>query len=119
MLRLLWLFLIITRLRDRLRCPVCSAVGTYKPHAPGDGRPWRWMCKWCGFYKGPEGMGKLCCPSPTFGCWIFKDQQDGFKGATPEIAVEERANFDAGVARRLVDRDKAATLDYKPWPWRG
>lgn len=49
-------------LRDRLRCPQCRAVGTYKPHgglidrAAGDSRAVRrWMCKYCGLYFGPEG----------------------------------------------------------------
>lgn len=44
-------------IRDRLRCPQCEKVGTYKPHCiihhgeekREDLRP-RWMCKWCGYY---------------------------------------------------------------------
>lgn len=46
--------------RDRLRCPSCRSIGTWRPHGgPLDredkrGTP-RWLCKWCGFYDGPEG----------------------------------------------------------------
>ena len=44
-------------LRDRLRCPECKAVGTWKPHGGwlDRGSRWsgrRWMCKWCGKYVG-------------------------------------------------------------------
>lgn len=109
---LLWLFLIVTRLRDRLRCPECGAVGTYKLHAPGNGRPWRWLCKWCGFYRGPEGTGKLCCPSPTFRCWIFKSQPEGFKGKTPEEMI-----FRECVIQSVVAGENPTP--YKVWPWRG
>ena len=49
-------------LRDRLRCPRCRAVGTWKPHGGwldfADTRKVRrWLCKWCGLYWGPEGVG--------------------------------------------------------------
>lgn len=114
MKRLLWIFLIVTRLRDRLRCPSCSAVGTYKLHAPGNGRPWRWLCKWCGYYKGPEGTGLLCCPSPTFGCWIFRMQKDGFKGHTPQEAVKEVSMYE-----NVNSREDWRASTYEPWPWRG
>lgn len=47
-------------LRDRLRCPECGAIGTYKPHGGwldfGDARGIRrWICKWCGFYRDGDG----------------------------------------------------------------
>lgn len=42
-------------MRDRLRCPKCKSIGTYKPHGGWldigdtvDRR--RWLCKWCGFF---------------------------------------------------------------------
>src|SRR3972149_8393302 len=38
-------------IRDRLRCPVCKKVGTWKPHRP----PRRWLCKWCGYYVDIRG----------------------------------------------------------------
>jgi len=169
--RLLWLFLIVTRLRDRLRCPSCSAVGTYKLHAPvwntgnwlcvvfghkpcnisweggsygqeewkcereGCGysyirgslvketvkqiRPWRWLCKWCGYYDGPEGKGLLCCPSPTFGCWIFRAQTDAWKGHTPEEAVRTQSALDIKAATVTGMRPRDENMMYRPWPWRG
>jgi len=53
------LALVVVGMRDRLRCPDCRKVGTYKPHGSliteRGGRPVaRWLCKWCGFYRGPE-----------------------------------------------------------------
>ena len=45
-------------LRDRLRCPKCKAVGTWKPHGgwldleDSEGNR-RWLCKWCGYYRHP------------------------------------------------------------------
>jgi hypothetical protein len=52
----------VVGLRNRLRCPECGAVGTYKPHGgivdrlAGDKRAVRrWMCKHCDLYYGPEG----------------------------------------------------------------
>lgn len=50
-------------LRDRLRCPYCNAVGTWKPHGTWSARIFshdrsarRWLCKWCGMYEGHEGI---------------------------------------------------------------
>ena len=58
-------------MRDRLRCPRCSAVGTWKPHGgwldrEDDRKVRRWMCKWCGYYQGPEWTTRV-----TLGerCW--------------------------------------------------
>lgn len=47
-------------LRDRYRCPECHAVGTFKPHGgkfdtEDERHVPRWLCKWCGYYIGPEG----------------------------------------------------------------
>lgn len=61
-----WFFLrvgLLLGFRDRLRCPQCGAVGTWKPYGGsisrkhGD-RRWckRWLCKWCGFYEGRDGI---------------------------------------------------------------
>lgn len=41
--------------RDRLRCPCCKAIGTWKPHggffdSSDTYRVPRWLCKWCGLY---------------------------------------------------------------------
>ena len=66
----------IIGLRDRLRCPECAAVGTWKPHGGWlDGRESRfarrWMCKWCGHYRGPQGIQRVF-PSPERGCWMLE-----------------------------------------------
>lgn len=50
-------------LRDRLRCPSCKKVGTWKPHGgwfdfEDERKVRRWLCKWCGYYIGPEGVLK-------------------------------------------------------------
>lgn len=86
-------------LRDRLRCPRCHAVGTWKPHggffAVGDLRPVRrWLCKFCGHYRGPEGE-LTCRPSSVRKCWILPDE-DGYGEPTP------------------LER-----LGTEVWPWRG
>jgi len=57
----LWDFTRIIFLRDRLSCPSCGAIGTWKPHGGwldfSDKRKVRrWLCKWCGWYHGPEGF---------------------------------------------------------------
>jgi hypothetical protein len=53
-----WDFLRIFGLRDRKRCPACTAVGTYKPHGGWlegvKGPRRRWLCKWCGLYENDE-----------------------------------------------------------------
>src|SRR5207253_1087306 len=87
-------------LRDRLRCPHCGAVGTWKPHGgwldfSDKRRVRRWLCKWCGWYEGPEGRGALCEPNLNKGCWDFK----GDTAPTPKAIVESQLK----------------TI----WPWRG
>lgn len=74
-------------LRDRLRCPYCAAVGTYKPHGGWLDRDdtrgvRRWVCKWCGYYRDAEGeqiavLGR--------GVWEFK--KDWPQGTTPRAMV--------------------------------
>ena len=73
-------------LRDRLRCPSCKSIGTWKPHGgwldfEDERKVRRWMCKWCGIYNGPEGWHKV-----TVGvtCWVL----DQPKGSTPKSVVE-------------------------------
>lgn len=77
----------IVGLRDRLRCPFCNVVGTYKPHGGWlDGsdkrKVRRWLCKWCGYYHGPEGR-KLAVMGD--GQWELQD--DCPAGTTPREAV--------------------------------
>jgi hypothetical protein len=90
-------------MRDRLRCPMCSAVGTYKPHGgwfdSSDKRKVRrWMCKWCGFYRGPEPLTRVV-PSRVAGCWVLLADEPN--GNTPQEIVE--GHYGAG----------------RVWPWRG
>lgn len=68
-----------TGVRDRLRCPVCRAVGTFKMHGSlfdqwrwKDRKARRWICKWCGYYIGPEGA-RLAWPSAITGAWQIRD----------------------------------------------
>lgn len=89
-------------MRDRLRCPDCRAVGTWKPHGGwydrrhGDTRAVRrWMCKCCGRYEGPEGVRRVR-PNATRGYWDFVHGDDEF-GQTP----------------------KQMLADVKLWPWVG
>lgn len=67
-------------LRDRLRCPECRSVGTWKPHggwcdeSRASGR--RWICKWCGLYVGaPWGrvLHRRAFVDPALGCWRIED----------------------------------------------
>lgn len=55
-------------MRDRLRCPKCRAVGTWKPHGGWweDGAQRRWLCKWCGYYYNPAHPKiTKCVPGET------------------------------------------------------
>lgn len=85
-------------LRDRLRCPGCRRIGTWKPHGDvysrmndHDRSVRRWLCKWCGRYEGPEGVLKAF-PSKVTGAWALEGWKDD-KGEelpvepTPEEAV--------------------------------
>lgn len=92
----------LTRLRDRLRCPCCDAVGTFKPHGTvfdtEDLRDVpRWLCKWCGYYLGPEGS-TVALLSPDMRVWMLPEVDGG--GTTPQATFRRTA---LGWA----------------WPWRG
>ena len=83
--------------RDRLRCPKCGAVGTWKPHGGwldrADTRKVRrWLCKCCGYYIGPEGV-KWCYPGD--GAWTFLEQPEQLS-RTPSLILKR----------------------HKVWPWR-
>ena len=76
--------------RDRLRCPNCKAVGTWKPHGGYFDRldlrgAKRWLCKWCGYYRGPEGDKWCAIHEHPF--WELKDDIGG-AGRTPKEIVE-------------------------------
>lgn len=81
-------------LRDRLRCPECHKVGTWKPHGTlfdrwrdGDREVRRWLCKWCGFYVGPEGR-LYAFPSRVTGAWALPGWQDRSKVIPTDLPVE-------------------------------
>ncbi len=89
-------------LRDRLRCPRCKAVGTWKPHGARLDREdkrkvRRWMCKWCGYYIGPEGV-RQAEPRSTSMVWELRG--DDLRGFTPQETMERN-------------------YTYRVWPWRG
>ena len=87
----MWCALRFVGLRDCMRCPKCSAVGTWKPHGGWwdrwrfDDRPVRrWMCKWCGHYIGPEGV-LVAFPNLTKGCWDLTSDEAPFE--TPQAVI--------------------------------
>jgi hypothetical protein len=105
-------FLALIRMRDRLRCPKCAAVGTWKPHGgwlesidPAHRKMLamlpsftkraynrRWLCKYCGYNLSTEGEFQ-CYPNARLKVWALKDQH-----STP--TPKERVGDDV-------------------WPWRG
>ena len=68
-------------LRDRLRCPICKKVGTWKPHRP----PRRWLCKWCGYYEdsGRTGLARPCKKKRV---WMLKPIK---RGLTPAERIRK------------------------------
>jgi hypothetical protein len=81
-----------------MRCPSCSAVGTYNLHRPSLDvktdtlRPYRWMCKYCGFYRAKgEGEGRLVYPSAKHRVWCFISEADGNgeEPITPLMVMEK------------------------------
>lgn len=89
-------FLKIFGIRDRFRCPKCGAIGTWKPHggifdsSKSSGK--RWLCKWCGFYKGIIGnKGDLVIRQAFIDkkkkCWRIEDfynKDDKYKKVIPK-----------------------------------
>lgn len=95
-----------TPIRDRLRCPACTAVGTWKPHGSlmsrivyGDLKVRRWLCKWCGYYTNAEGRVV----------------------AYPDREVEAPAWTlpKPGVNRQPTPAEAFQAAMGKTWPWRG
>lgn len=98
----LWYALRWVGIRDRLRCPDCKAVGTWKPHGTrsarrnGDRPARRWLCKYCGHYEGPEGVLR-CWPDPKLKVWVLPTA-DVEPLPTPRDLLREHGNL---------------------WPWKG
>lgn len=104
-------------LRDRLRCPQCSAVGTWKPHGGRFDRddlrkvP-RWMCKWCGYYIGPEAGIHRAVPDAAAKCWMLvADATEPLPTPAETIAGQ---NFHDRPAEGAGPRPRLPV-----WPWRG
>jgi hypothetical protein len=104
-----WSSLRLVGLRDRLRCPSCKAIGTWKPHGTwvsrwrdGDRPVRRWMCKWCGRYEGPEGLLKAWINHEA-GCWALPYPVDSTAPHEPGPTPAELVKAELGGA----------------WPWRG
>src|SRR5512146_1390004 len=77
--------------RDRLRCPKCKAVGTWKPHGgwldfADERKVRRWMCKWCGYYRGPEATQQVCYGGK---CWVLSRDEWRSTTPTPRNVVRE------------------------------
>ena len=78
-------------IRDRLRCPHCKSVGTWKPHGGwidvwlGDNAgARRWMCKWCGMTLYSR-FRVWAFPSAERGCWLLQGDEDlEYTDLTPE-----------------------------------
>lgn len=92
-------------LRDRMRCPRCRAVGTWKPHGGffdklDVKRKRRWLCKWCGLYVGPEGT-QTAYPGTSVWQLVEDDQPIFERPETVLILFYHRAGASA------------------VWPWRG
>ena len=109
--------LVLIGMRDRLRCPACGAVGTWKPH----GDPWfdrrdtkrlrRWLCKWCGAYVGPEGV-EPCVPDAATRCWQLK--KDALHALPTPAEMVGRAGF-----RDFPAEGDGPVMRVAVWPWAG
>lgn len=105
-------------LRDRFRCPDCRAVGTFKPHGGSIDQIYdrlthqelptravrRWVCKYCGYYEGPEGVLRAHLDSER-PWWVLPAPHD------PESTPENRLPTPLEVVDGAYER--------KVWPWRG
>ncbi len=89
-------------LRDRLRCPECHGVGTWKPYGGRDGTPRRWLCQWCGYYLTRVTEETQCYFDKNVHEWLEASATPG--STTPQLVLDCR--------RSLPD-------DVYPWPWRG
>ena len=115
MSKLLWVFkhqlfdlLRIVGLRDRLRCPECKAVGTWKPHSGWLDREdvrkvRRWLCKYCGHYESELEGVRQCVPSVDHSKWIFEEE-----ASLTALSYESRP------PRNVIKRELG-----RIWPWRG
>lgn len=95
-------FLRIIGIRDRLRCPYCKAVGTWKPHGGwldfGDKERRRWLCKWCGAGRDFDGIFAARY-SEEKRCWVRWERGEGpatyyiLERWTPECVINQSQLF--------------------------
>jgi hypothetical protein len=86
---------------QRKRCPKCGAIGTWRVHSPsidtksgGGARPVRWLCKWCGWYFGPDFTGQAIADHDQ-GCWTLpyfyrEGEVEGIRDADEEKPLDKR-----------------------------
>lgn len=123
----LWMALRFIGMRDRLRCPSCSKVGTWKPHGGildsyvsqgirgGPRRDVRrWLCKWCGLYYGPEGIRQAALTRSRDGraAWSLGTMHDS---TTPR----EMLRLQLPARQQEFDGRALPSVDFRPDPWRG
>ena len=75
----------VLHLRDRLRCPHCGSVGTWKPHGgildrADTKRIPRWLCKWCGLYVGRDGTFPVDTALISGGRWMLYREHEATNG---------------------------------------
>jgi len=93
-------------MRDRLRCPYCARVGTWKPHPRGLANPGpcrRWLCKWCGYYDGEDGLSFGLFDTEK-GVWVLR------RDVTPSEFTVGRAKGTMGVPGMIFKEMKV-----NPW----
>ncbi len=72
--------------RDRLTCPECKAIGTFKPRFNKDYKhPRYYVCKWCGYGRDHDGEWQYY-PDAKNGCWGIITSDSGM---TPKEIMAE------------------------------
>lgn len=109
-------FLALVGLRDRLRCPRCKTIGTWKPHGGWCDKfhDWRtdfcsslnifavyatnrrWLCKYCGYNVSTDGEHQ-CYPNRKTKMWARRDENSA---PTPQEVIN-------------------LGYEFAVWPWRG
>lgn len=106
------LLFLVPYVRNRLRCPNCEAVGTFKPHGgvfdrQDVRRVPRWLCKWCGYYFGPEGTKQA-----VLACDILPDRPKGYRWELVQD-VSARGGIHTGTPQEILTSDTNGTVH--PW----
>jgi len=107
--------------RHRLRCPACEGVGTFKSHGSvfdheDTRKVRRWLCKWCGYYYGPEGKQQAVLTRDGNSNLMWELEADAIKRCErdPSLRITStprstlRNHFERYLAHESI-----------PNPWRG